>query len=486
MTVYVRFLAPLFILLCETGTSDSAVRRIDRQVAPQVPVAIIGVTIIDVNAPDISSARRTGQTVLIERGDITRIGPAATVPVPRGAHRVDGRGGYLIPGLWDAHAHVSQGAGPAALAAYVANGITTLRDLGGRISDVVIWQQQMRDGAITGPRLFKAGTNLEGAWWLDPAARLLANDPALGKFPLFEVSPRLRLASPAHASAAVESIVRLGADLIKFRNLRGDEFRAVAAEAKRRGLALVGHAPGRLSIGEAAEIGMRSVEHAETVTLSLGDADNRERLAQLARVAASRTAITPTLVADVAYRQTPDTYARAVISDADNRRDSRRRYVTRSLLDAWRFGLDIKRFDAPTDWAESHRRQVADMQLAHKLGVPLLVGTDLGVSLVYPGFSVHDELRLLVDEVKLSTLDALRAATVNPARNMGVADTVGGITAGQRADLVLLEADPLHDIRNAARIRAVVLNGRVLARAEIDSLLVTAERVARASHSGGR
>jgi imidazolonepropionase-like amidohydrolase len=126
------------------------------------------------------------------------------------------------------------------------------------------------------------------------------------------------------------------------------------------------------------------------------------------------------------------------------------------------------------------------MQLAHKLGVPLLVGTDLGVTLVYPGFSVHDELRLLVDEVKLSTLDALRAATINPARNMGLADTVRGITAGQRADLVLLDADPLRDIRNAARIQAVVLNGRVLSRAEIDSLLVTAERLARASHIPGR
>jgi imidazolonepropionase-like amidohydrolase len=188
----------------------------------------------------------------------------------------------------------------------------------------------------------------------------------------------------------------------------------------------------------------------------------------------------------VAYRQTPDTYAHAVISDGDNRRDSRRRYLTWSLLEAWKFGLEIKRFDAPNDWAESHRRQVADMQLAHELGVPLLVGTDLGVSLVYPGFSVHDEMRLLVDEVKLSALEALRAATVNPARNMGLADTVGVITAGQRADLVLLEADPLRDIRNAARIRAVVLNGRVLSRADIDSLLVTAERVARASQTRGQ
>ena len=82
------------------------------------------------------------------------------------------------------------------------------------------------------------------------------------------------------------------------------------------------------------------------------------------------------------------------------------------------------------------------MHRAHQLGVLLLVGTDLGVSLVYPGFSVHDELRLLVDELKLSPLDALRAATVNPARNMRLADTGRAIAAGQRADLVLLDGDP--------------------------------------------
>jgi imidazolonepropionase-like amidohydrolase len=105
---------------------------------------------------------------------------------------------------------------------------------------------------------------------------------------------------------------------------------------------------------------------------------------------------------------------------------------------------------------------------------------------VYPGFSVHDELRLLVDEVKLAHLEALQAATVNPARNMGLTDTVGGIAQGQRADLVLLDADPLQDIRNTARIRAVVLNGRVLSRADIDALLATAERMARGSESGAR
>ena len=149
------------------------------------------------------------------------------------------------------------------------------------------------------------------------------------------------------------------------------------------------------------------------------------------------------------------------------------------LFDAWTFGLESKRYDVPTDWTESHRRQVADVQRARAAGVPLLVGTDLGVSLVYPGFSVHEELALLVEEARLSPLEALRAATVNPARSMRVADRSGQIAAGQRADLVVLGANPLENIRSTTQILAVVLNGRFMARADLDAVLLTAERVAK-------
>ena len=441
-------------------------------------LALTRVTIVDVTAADPASSLRRGQTVLIEGQRITRVGATGSVAVPRGVQVVDRPDGYVIPGLWDAHAHLSQ-AGPGALAVYVANGVTTVRDLGGRISEMQGWKRRIEAGDLVGPRLFGAGPILEGAWWLDAAMRAASSDPALRSFPLLEVSPRHRLKSQTDASEAVRSIVKLGADVIKFRNLRSDEFRAVAAEAKRQGLPLVGHAPRDIPLGEAARLGMSSIEHAETVMLSLGTAVDPERRLQLARLASFGTAITPTLISDVAYRLTPDTKALAVINDSANRLDGRRRYIPRLLLDAWKFGLESKRYDAPTDWTESHRRQVADVQRARAAGVPLLVGTDLGVSLVYPGFSVHEELALLVEEARLSPLEALRAATVNPARSMRVADRSGQIAAGQRADLVVLGANPLENIRSTAQILAVVLNGRFMARADLDAVLLTAERVAK-------
>jgi imidazolonepropionase-like amidohydrolase len=436
---------------------------------------------VDVASPNAAAASRPDYTVLVVGDRITEVGPANRVNVPEGARVLDGRGRYLIPGLWDAHAHVTS-AGEPALAAYVANGVTTVRDLGGRLPDLLAWRREIRAGTRVGPRLLLAGPNLEGAWWLDMVVGFARSDSTLRSFPFLEVSPRYRVASPADAPTVIDSLMRLGVDLVKFRNLRGDEFRAIAAEARRRGIPLVGHAPIGVSPGEAAEAGLRSFEHSETVMLRLGDAPDSVRRAELARVVRAGTAITPTLVADVAYRQTPDSVAYAVIADTSNARDARRRYATRDLLAFWKFQLETKRFEGPRtseSWAESHRRQVADTRRAHEAGVPLLVGTDLGASLVYPGFSVHDELRLLVDEVGLTPLEALRAATLAPARTMGMADSLGTITRGRVADLVILDADPLRDIRNTTRISAVVAGGRLLARRDLDRLLEEAARSAR-------
>jgi imidazolonepropionase-like amidohydrolase len=443
-------------------------------------LAITHATIVDVGAGDPAAAMRHDHTLLIVGARIVKMGPANYVDVPRAARVVDARGHYLIPGLWDAHSHVTRGGEPA-LSAYVANGVTTVRDLGGRLPELFAWRREIRAGTRVGPRLLVAGPNLEGAWWLDAVVEFLSSDSAFRSYRFLEESPRYRVAASAAAPLVVDSLLRLGVDLIKSRNLRGDEFRAIAAEARRRGVLLAGHAPIGVSIGEAAEAGLRSFEHSETVMLRLGDAPDSVRRTELARVARAGSAITPTLITDVAYRQTPDSVAYAVIADTSNGREPRRRYLTRELLAAWRFGLDTKRVEGPTtpeSWAASHRRQIADTRRAHEAGVPLLVGTDLGVSLVYPGFSVHEELRLLVDEVGLTPLEALRAATLGPARAMNMVDSLGLIAPGRVADLVLLDADPLRDIRNTTRIRAVAVGGLLLQRADLDRLLGDAAQLA--------
>jgi len=452
------------------ATGCDIARQTSSAAASDPPLAIINVAVIDVGAGTASAALRSGYTVVVERGVITRVGPASEVDPPAGSSRVDGRGKYLIPGLWDAHSHLSL-AGEAGLLAYVANGVTTVRDLGSELAKIRRWRTALASGQLTGPRILTAGPTIEAAWWLDPALELLAKDPVLAKFPIVEMSPVQRLASAADAASVIEAVAASGADLVKFRNVRGDEFRTIADAAMRRGLGLAGHAPVGVPIGEAAERGLRTFEHAETVTARLGDADTTARRAQLARVAAAGSAITPTLVTDVAYRQTPDSIAMDAIGDVDGRADARRRYVDPLLLARWQFGLELKRYEKPADWVERYRRQIADIRLAHEVGVPLLAGTDLGVSLIYPGFSVHDELKLLVRDAALSPLEALKAATIHPARAMRLDDKLGSIEMGRRGDLVLLTANPLDDVANTTRIDAVVLGGRYFDRTALDRLL---------------
>jgi imidazolonepropionase-like amidohydrolase len=423
------------------------------------------------NVVDVESGRLLpDHTVLVRGGRIVSVAPSGQRRVPRRARVVNAAGGYLIPGLWDAHTHMTF-AGERALPVYAAHGVTSVRDMGGRLPDLLALRERVAAGSLVGPALYLAGPNLEGAWWLDLVVRLAASDSVLRSFPFLEASPRYRIATPADARAAVDSLRRLGVDVIKFRNLRGDEFRALATEARLHGVPLVGHAPRDVSLSEAADLGMGSIEHMETVVFSLGDAPPAERSAQFAWLARRGTAITATLVTDVAYRQTPDSLAYSIVADTLNLIDPRRRFISPEMLAFWKFGLDLKKLEGPNDWAASHRRQLADLRLAHLAGVAILVGTDLGASLVYPGSSVHEEMRLLVEQGGMSPLEVLRGATLYPARTLGLGDSAGTIAVGRQADMVLLDSNPLEDIRNTQRIRAVVLDGRYLDRVELDDLL---------------
>ncbi len=444
-------------------------------------LAITHATVVDVTAASPGAALLPDHTVLVSGGQIAAVGPSAAVRVPRGARVVDARGKYLLPGLWDAHAHVYL-AGESALPVYVANGVTTVRDLGGRLPALLEMRRRVAAGELAGPRLYVAGPMLEGAYWLDPVAEQIAGDTLLSRYPYFESLPAVRVTSAGEARAVMDSIRRLGVDMVKVHNLRGDEFRAFASEARRLGIPVVAHSPSRVPVGEVADSGVRSIEHMETVMRRITDTAVAARRAELARVARAGTAVTATLGMVAAFRQVPDSVAWAIVADTAARIDPRRRWVSRGLLDYWRFNLDMKKSDPPNDWVAWYRRIVADLHLAREAGVPILVGTDLGVQMVYPGFSVHDELRRLVVEGGLTPFQAIRGATVLPARTLGVEGRVGTVAPGMEADLLLLDADPLQEVGNTTRIRAVVLDGRLFDRAGLDALLAEGERMARATY----
>lgn len=444
--------------------------------ARAMPLAIVDVTVIDIDAADAASALKPDQTVVMEGDRIIAVGAARTLHAPRGSRVVPGRGRFLIPGLWDAHAHLVL-AGDAALPLYLANGVTSIRDMGGDLARL----RAMQLGAEPRPTLYLSGPVIEGDWWLDAVAKAAETLPVFKTYPFLSMTPRLRLAKAEDAAGLVDRLQRERVDQIKFRNLRKAAFLALAASARARGMRLTGHAPADIGIGEAAEAGLSSIEHMDTVSESLGDAPDLERRAQFDRMARAGTSLTPTLVTTIAYRITPDARAYAVISDTANHLDPRRRFLSRDMLAAWKFGLDIKQLEGPTPdgfWAKAFDREVADLKLAHSAHVPLMVGTDLGVSLIYPGYSVHEEMQALVTYGGLTPLEALRAATLTPAAVITGDPAAGRIAPGAVANLVLLARDPLGDIRAAADIDAVVVAGRLLGRSDLRALEQRAQALA--------
>ncbi len=458
-----------------------------RPVHTDHPVAIVGVTLIDV----AGGASVPGRTVVVERGRITAVGPAGGVALPRGAARVDGRGLFLMPALWDMHTHVFAVSPLLDMPLYVAYGVTNVRDMLGcpRPGDPFIacpadkrrWSREAEQGLRVGPRIRSS-------------ASFMANGPTTRER-VAGVPPFFGTATPEEARAFVRHQAATGAQEIKVYDLLPREaYFALAAEARRHGLPVVGHRPRGVSLAEAAAAGQKSVEHArdflhesfpgsDSLRAAAGTGRWREdrarmvaehdprRAAELFRVLAARgTWYVPTHLT-----RRVDAYA----DDASVREDTVLRYL--HPLMKWQWMEDVNATLA-RDSSPAGRRAYRDFYhkgleltgAAHRAGVGVLAGTDYLVA----GVDLHRELGELV-KAGLSPAEALRAATVSPARYYGLERDYGGIVPGKVADLVLLEGNPLHDIRNTQRIRAVVFNGNLYDREALGALRALVRRRAR-------
>jgi imidazolonepropionase-like amidohydrolase len=438
-------------------------------------VAITDVTVIDVRQDRASRPR----AVVVDDGRITAIG--GSDQIPDGAQRVDGRGKFLIPGLVDMHVHLfnlSSHRPPNdwTFPLYVANGVTAVREMradADSMAQVVQWRKALENGELVAPRIIAAGIAVDGK-------------------------------SPADAAREVDAAATAGADFIKvFSEVPEARWRMILEAARKRWLPVVGHAPAGLPLLASADGGQRSNEHlmqayeaCSTIEKQLladrqgleGEALNAKRDAQEAQalaafdrdvcrrvskaLAATGQVQVPTLVL-----ANEDTLAAGGPPSAD----PRWRYLRADEHTRWEqflggyTGQDAAL--AQQRWPVA-RRIVLEM---HQARVPIMTGTDAPMPGVYPGFSVHEEMAMLV-ESGLSPRDALRAATLAPAKFLGIAGAAGSVEVGMRADLVLLDADPTRDIRNTRRIDAVLLDGRLLRRADLDALLEAAAEKGAGGH----
>ena len=372
---------------------------------------------------------------------------------PASAQIVDGQGNFLIPGLWDMHAHM-EATGESSLQLYVANGVTGIRDMGSALDFILNLRDATSSGRTVGPQIVAAGPILDDA-------------PADWPF-------RMRVKTPDEGRAAVQLLKRRGVDLIKVHNYTPrDVFFAIVDEARRQKLPVAGHVPLKVTIQEGVDAGMVSIEHfsedGRVWKACSGGSEYRPDACRpfFEMLARRRVWQTPTLLA-LAELPVIGTPASSISRDE-------MAYANKRLLEmhAGNQSFFVKQPEIVgilKHTAEVGKVVTRDMAAA---GVGLLAGCDAMI----PGFCVHDELARMVAG-GLTPLAALQTATVNPARYLGRESTLGTVAAGRQADLVVLDANPLEDIGNVRRIRAVITAGRFFDRTALDQLLARAKAAA--------
>ncbi|HUQ92202.1 MAG TPA: amidohydrolase family protein [Bryobacteraceae bacterium] len=386
--------------------------------AAAIAIALTHVTVID----GTGALPKENQTVLIRDGRIAGIGD---VPIPKGANTIDATGKYLIPGLWDMHTHVLVNP-ERHFPKLLASGVIGIRNMHVPTADPM--------KAVSGARKL-AGPHI------------VANGPIIdGPRPVWPYS--VPAADAGSARTAVEDLKRAGADFFKVYDfLPRDAYFALAAEARKLRMPMVGHVPLAVTAEEAARAGQKSIEHLSGVfeaCTANGSLERQMRLAvNLWRIAPQHAA----------------KQMQSVLFEAASTYDAG---LCRPLYDVF---VEKGTWHCPTlvVLRQVRRAGVAVVRDMHEAGVKLLAGTDAGNPDSEPGDSLHRELELLV-EAGLTPMAAVQTATRNAAEFLGRLNESGTIEKGKQADLVLLDGNPLEDIRATRRVAAVILNGRIVSR----------------------
>lgn len=424
----------------------------------QEAVVIRDVTVI----PMTGAAPLANQSVVVQGGRIVEIGPAARVRVPPGATVVDGTGRYLIPGLMDLHVHTSK-TRASALGLHVLHGVTTVRDQGSEHAEVLRWRREIRAGTRVGPRMVIAGPYLESLRNIERMRR----DPPESRVEPFERA-RIPIGTPEDARRVIDSLAVLELDHFKVRTVQDQEtWFALAEAAHAHGMRLVGHVVTE-SPAMFLESGQDGADH--LFPFSIDSLPSDRRMEFWRTLAARDVGVVPTLVTvESVFR--PLDYYQALVADTTGAVHPLRPYVSAFMILDWREQVEELSPERRAFFERLLPVVIRHFREMREAGVRLMTGSDVAVLNIFPGTALHEELRLFVDSLGMSPMEALESATRKPAEWLGLADSVGTIEAGRVADLVLLDADPLADINNTRRIAAVVLRGRVFQRAELDALL---------------
>lgn len=407
------------------------------------------------------------QTVIIRNGRITNIGPSLQVSVPAGIAKIEGAGKYLIPGLSDMHVHQwghtwNRMFPPAAqlppdkidvaemLFLYLANGVTSVQIMFAQPEHVQL-RDKIKKGEILGPKL--------------TLARLIDGPKKAWPPPI-----STWVNTPEESRQAVLDAKKMGFDEIKvYSFLSKESYDAIITTAKEVGMPVIGHIPMALSVEYVLAAGQNNIAHIEEILGSAKGNYDQERIDYFAKIIAENdTWVTTTLITTRKILE--------LFTDSDKYLSKPEvRFIHPLTLGVMSY-LNTTRYQKMPPEHQLRIKKGFDQfqrpitKALQDNGVKLLAGTDAGLPGIFPGYSLHAELEELVG-AGLTPYQALKAATAHPAEYLGELDVAGTVDAGKRADLVLLEKNPLKDITNTRKISGVMIKGRWLPASEIQKKL---------------
>ena len=416
------------------------------QRSPDAPIVIANVNVLPMDRERVLR----GQTVVIERGIIARIGPTGSVRIPAGAQRIDGRGKYLMPGLVDLHVHLASNPEDqqrSILRLFVAHGVTTVLNLRG-IPQILALRSAVAGGRVFGPTIYTVGPYV--------------NQPFV--------------TSPDEVDSAVTAQKRAGYDFVKLHgDLSREAYARLNAAGRREGIRVIGHAPRNLGMAAMFEERQYALAHAEEF---IYDTTNSSRDQDLPQVEARIPEFTREMARTRTWLMPNFTGFRSIglmVNDLDAfLARPEIRYLPPPVRRLW--GPATNPYTARltrANYPGIHTRYQLLQRMVRSFdsaGVRLLIGTDAMNTGVVPGISTHDELEALV-AVGLTPFEALRAATANAAEFLAVPGQRGVVAVGQKADLLLLDASPLENVANSRRIAGVILRGQWLSRDDVTGIL---------------
>lgn len=433
---------------------------------------ILNVTIISPGQTKVQS----GQDVAFDDDKILWVKSHKTLGKQTNATFIDGTGKFLIPGLWDMHTHLSDG---NSLGLFTANGVTGIRVMFGAVHQLQ-WRKDVQNGKIVGPSMVLGSPIVDGPKPIWPGS--------------------IAVSDAEQARAAVRKIKADGYDFVKVYSLLSRQaYFAIADECKKENIPFAGHVPHSIGILEAQKAGQVSAEHVmgnlvessthadeyrlkfdSVVPEGMAKTSEMSRAASADIIASFRADKEKALVKGLrngTLWQCPTLVVLrnvAYLNDGRFGSDPRNKYVNPFVLNGWDPKNDFRlKNRTAEDWERAQKSYIATLNFTKKLiegKANILAGTDCLNPYVYAGFSLHDELELLT-KVGMSPTEALATATINPSRFLGLTKTHGHIAKGKVAQMVLLTANPLEDIRNTTKIDMVVNNGKVFDRAELDKIL---------------